>query len=190
MIVLSMKSLSRKMKLNITFWLFQGLKIHLFEQTNTQVILNGVIIPFSKWQIIQWAFDMIVTLQGWLQNPHLTVSTNSKLLIYHKLCPIFIMPQHWVIYLKSDFAWSTDYYGGGFLIFCVFLRLVVDRCYPKIVSRNRSSNEKPLTILSTFMKIKQLRQITKYKYLNKSLYITNERRENRPIHLHIPTFIN
>lgn len=72
----------------------------------------------------------------------------------------------------------------------VFLRLVVDRRYPKIVSRNQSSNEKPLTMLSTFTKIKQLRQITKYKYLNKSLYITNERHENRPTHLHIPTFTN
>ena len=27
---------------------FQGLKIHLFEQRNTQVILTGVIFPFSK----------------------------------------------------------------------------------------------------------------------------------------------
>ena len=36
-----MKFLSRKMKLNIAFWMFQGLKIHLFEQKNTQVILTG-----------------------------------------------------------------------------------------------------------------------------------------------------
>lgn len=43
-----MKFLSKKMKLNIAFWMFQGLKINLFEQKNTQVILTGVIFPFSK----------------------------------------------------------------------------------------------------------------------------------------------
>ena len=56
------------------------------------------------------------------------------------------------------------------------MRLLIDRFYPKTVSRNQSSNERPLPLLSAFTKIKQLRQ-TLNKHLNRSLYITNERHE-------------
>ena len=116
-----MKFLSRKMKLNIAFWMFQGFKIHLFEQKNTQVILTGGFSLLKKIGLSKNLYDCYSSRLASKLSPHyvyqfqtINISqTMSNLnhasalhnLHYIRLCLISRLLWWWVLFWGY---WLTD----------------------------------------------------------------------------------